>query len=305
MQQIPRDSETRACFISEEGNVWISEDYDSQESQILASVTNDAALLELYTTGCRDMHNLVAYMSYKKQIPRDTNIADIKTLYPDLRQSAKGIEFAIGYAGNADTIAQNSNIPKAEAEEIYNSYMEGFPGVKKYQDYCKKEVLNKGYILMNPITGHRAHLEDWDNKWKKIKDFCSQPGYWQEYQMMKKYDPYSKEVYWIGQWNRIKADFQKASVNYRIQNRGAMATKLSGILFFKWIIKNNLQNKVKICLQVHDEWNIEAPRDIAEEVAKVLQQCMEKGAHPFCPRLPLSSGLSRLDDGTLPTYWIH
>ena len=29
LQQIPRDSETRACFVSEEGNVWISEDYDS------------------------------------------------------------------------------------------------------------------------------------------------------------------------------------------------------------------------------------------------------------------------------------
>lgn len=29
VQQIPRDSETRACFVSEEGNVWISEDYDS------------------------------------------------------------------------------------------------------------------------------------------------------------------------------------------------------------------------------------------------------------------------------------
>ena len=79
-----------------------------QESQILASVTNDPALLELYTTGCRDMHNLVAYMSYKKQIPRDTNIGDIKKLYPELRQAAKGIEFAIGYAGNADTIAENS-----------------------------------------------------------------------------------------------------------------------------------------------------------------------------------------------------
>ena len=29
VQQIPRDSETRACFVAEEGNVWISEDYDS------------------------------------------------------------------------------------------------------------------------------------------------------------------------------------------------------------------------------------------------------------------------------------
>ena len=70
------------------------------------------------------MHNLVAYMSYKKEIPRDTNIADIKTLFPNLRQSAKGIEFAIGYAGNANTIAQNSGIPLLEAEEIYNYFIQ-------------------------------------------------------------------------------------------------------------------------------------------------------------------------------------
>jgi len=305
LQQIPRDAETRACFISEEGNLWISEDYDSQESQILASVTNDPALLELYTTGCRDMHNLVAYMSYKKQIPRDTNIGDIKKLYPELRQAAKGIEFAIGYAGNADTIAENSGIPKQEAVEIYNSYMEGFPGVAKYQEYCKKEVINKGYILMNPVTGHRAHIEDWDNIWKKIRDFTRQPGWWEEYQRMKFTEPYSKEVHYLSQWNKNKSDFEKASVNYRIQNRGAMATKLSGILFFKWIVQNNLQNIVKICLQVHDEYNCECPKDMAEEVASVLQKCMEKGAKPFCTRLPLSSGLSRLKDGTIPNYWIH
>ena len=116
------------------------------------------------------MHNLVAYMSYKKEIPRDTDVADIKKLFPNLRQSAKGIEFAIGYAGNANTIAQNSGIPLAEAEEIYNSYMEGFPGVKKYQDYCKKAVVRDGYILMNPVTGHRCHIPDWENKWSKIQN---------------------------------------------------------------------------------------------------------------------------------------
>ena len=305
VQQIPRDSETRACFISEKGNVWISEDYDSQESQLLASVTNDPALIELYTTGCRDMHNLVAYMSYKKEIPRDTDVGKIKDLFPDLRQSAKGIEFAIGYAGNADTIAQNSGIPKEEAEEIYNSYMEGFPGVKKYQDYCKKAVIRDGYILMNPITGHRCHIPDWENKWIHIRDKMNTPGFWDYYRELKSYDPYCDEVQDYRQYFRIKADLEKQSVNYRIQNRGACCTKLSGILFFKWIVKNNLQNKVKICLQVHDEWNVEAPEDIAEEVVEVLRKCMEKGANPFCPRLPLSSGISRLKDGTLPNYWIH
>ena len=305
VQQIPRDSETRACFVSEEGNVWISEDYDSQESQILASVTNDPALLELYTTGCRDMHNLVAYMSYKKEIPRDTNVADIKKLFPNLRQSAKGIEFAIGYAGNANTIAQNSGIPLAEAEEIYNSYMEGFPGVKKYQDYCKRAVIRDGYILMNPVTGHRCHIPDWDNKWSHIRDNMTAPEFWENYGYLKKYDPYNEDLLEIKQYFRLKSDLEKQSVNYRIQNRGACCTKLSGVLFFRWLIKNNLQHKVKICLQVHDEWNVEAPKDIAEQVVDVLRKCMEKGAHPFCTRLPLSSGVSRLDDGSLPNYWIH
>lgn len=305
VQQIPRDSETRSCFVAEEGNLWVSEDYDSQESQILASVTNDPALLELYTTGCRDLHSLTAYISYPKLIPRDTKISDIKALYPKLRQDAKGIEFAIGYGGDGNTISQNSGIPLNESKEIYESYMKGFPGVKKYQDYCRKEVINKGYILMNPVTGHRAHLEDWDNVWKKVRDFTRQPGYWETFQEMKFDNPYSKEVHYIGLWKRQKSDFEKASINYRIQNRGAMATKLSGIYLFKWIISNNLQNKVKICLQIHDEWNCECPAEMAEEFAKVLQQCMEKGAKPFCPRLPLSSGLSRLKDGNIPNYWIH
>lgn len=84
-----------------------------------------------------------------------------------------------------------------------------------------------------------------------------------------------------------------------------MCFKLSGIFLFKWIIKNNLQNKVKICIPVHDEFNIEAPEDMAEEVALVLQKCMEQGAKPFCTKLPLSTDISREKDGSLPTYWIH
>ena len=31
-----------------------------------------------------------------------------------------------------------------------------------------------------------------------------------------------------------------------------------------------------MCAPVHDEWNIEAPEDIAEEVARVLVDCMIK-----------------------------
>lgn len=53
------------------------------------------------------------------------------------------------------------------------------------------------------------------------------------------------------------------------------------------------------------EYNIEAPENMAEKVADVLRKCMEKGAQPFCTRLPLSTDVAREKDGTLPTYWIH
>lgn len=38
--------------------------------------------------------------------------------------------------------------------------MDSFPGIKVYQDYCRREVMRKGYILMNPVLGHRAHIYD-------------------------------------------------------------------------------------------------------------------------------------------------
>lgn len=96
MQQLPSDAETRACFISEKGNKFISVDYKSQESRVIASVTGDPAMLHIYDEGqCEDMHSLVAYMAYQHIIPRDTPIEDIKKKYHNERQEAKKVEFAI------------------------------------------------------------------------------------------------------------------------------------------------------------------------------------------------------------------
>ena len=48
--------------------------------------------------------------------------------------------------------------------------MKGFPGVAKYQKYCRMAVIRDGYILMNPVTGHRAHIPDWDNMVKRFEN---------------------------------------------------------------------------------------------------------------------------------------
>ena len=68
------------------------------------------------------------------------------------------------------------------------------------------------------------------------------------------YVDYNDEVLETKQYFRVKSDIEKQSINYRIQNRGAMCSKLAGVLFFKWIVKKNLQNKVKICIPVHDKF---------------------------------------------------
>lgn len=88
---LPSDHVTRSCFCSENGNVWISMDYSGQETYLMASIANDKAIIEELTNGSGDIHSLTAYMSYR-EIPRETPIKDIKKLYHNLRQEAKGIE---------------------------------------------------------------------------------------------------------------------------------------------------------------------------------------------------------------------
>lgn len=176
--------------------------------------------------------------------------------------------------------------------------MRGFPGVKDYQDYCRTAVMQDGYILENPVTGHKAFIHDWETL-HSIQKEMEDREFWEEYRHMKKYDPDSDIVRRVRYYYKRKSDLEKQSINYRIQNRGAMCFKFASIYFFKYIINNNLQNKVLMCAGVHDEWNIEAPEEIAEEVALTLQKCMEKAGSIFCTRLPLSTDISISD------HWIH
>lgn len=297
-QNLPNDAETRACFTAEKGNVWLSCDYSGQESRIIASVSKDEAMIKELSKPNGDIHSLVAYMSYPNIIPRNTKIEDIKKLYHDARQESKGIEFSINYGGDAHTIANNKGISIKEAEKIYNDFMKGFPGIHKYQQYCRQEVLRKGYILMNPILGHRAHI--FDGEWQKrmaekMQDREFVNYYWQ----MKKESPHCDTVQEVARFNKRKAASEKQSINYRIQNRGACCFKLASIKLFNWICTNNYQNIVKMCVPAHDEWNLECPEDMKDEVADVLVKCMIAGGKPFCPNVYLGADIS------IDSHWIH
>lgn len=298
MQNLPHDPETRACFTSEEGNAWLSADYQSQESRIIASVSKDEKMIDLFEHGCGDVHSLVAYMSYPNIIPRDTKIEDIKKLYHNWRQKAKSIEFAINYGGDYNTISKNDGIPVEEAKEIYDNFMEGFPGIKRYQDYCRMAVMRDGYILLNPLTGHRAHIYDAEEL-KETHNKMQEPGFWEYYQNVRKRNPQDEIVQEVRHYMQRKAASEKQSINYRIQNRGAMCFKLSSIKLFNWIMDHKLIDKVKMCVPAHDEFNLECPVAIKEQVGKVLIDCMVAGGKPFCPNVFLGADIDIND------HWVH
>lgn len=292
MLNMPADAETRACFIAEKGNRWISIDYSGQETYILADVANDQAIIEELTHGSGDIHSLTAYMSYKKEIPRDTPIKDIKKLYHHLRNEAKGIEFAINYGGDANTISNNKGIPIEEARHIYDDYMSGFKGIKKYQDFCRKDVTQKGYILLNPSVGYKAYIYDFPYL-QHIKSRFQEPGFWDYYREMKQDSPDCETVQMVRQYFKRKSDSEKQSINYRIQHTGALCYKVSMINFFEYLRANNLLFKVLITVTPYDEINCEAPEDIAEDIANTLYNIMVRAGAFFVKRVKLDADISR------------
>lgn len=314
LQNLPADKETRACFIAEKGNKWISIDYSGQETYLIASIANDKAIIEELTYGSGDIHSLTAKMAYP-DIIGDCPVSEIKSKFKHYRQEAKGIEFAINYGGDANTIANNKGIPLAEAQIIYDSYMNGFKGVKAYQDYCRKDVMEKGYILLNPITGHKAYIYDFADL-KRIQDKFDDPAFWQYYREMKKSNPSCKTVQDVKRYFKRKSASEKQSINYRIQGTGALCFKLASIYFFNYLLKENLLFKVKYCIPVHDEINAEAPQEIATLIAEKLKACMIKAGEIFCTKCHLDADISWAKDldsegkeievvGKLPNYWIH
>lgn len=342
-QNFPADPLTRACFISSPGYKWISCDYSGQESRIIADITNDPALLDLFNHGCGDVHSLVAKMSYP-DIIGDCPVEEIKDKFKHWRGEAKGVEFAINYGGDANTIAGNKGIPIHEAQKIYDDYMRGFPGMKSYQDGQRKFVMQNGYIILNPLSQHKAYIYDYEllmniqkrfnqdfwrvyreykpavnmrlpksvkneiyQKFARGDSFESIVGMYQ-YKVKKANREEIKEVYVsladvyvlpVKHFFKRKSASEKQAINYPCQGTGAVMFKTASVFLWQYLLEHDLIFKVKLCIPAHDEWNIEVPEEMAEEMKQVLQDCMSKAGAFFCRKLKLPA------DPVIANHWIH
>lgn len=211
---------------------------------------------------------------------------------------------AINYGGNADTIHQNKGIPIEEAQRIYDAYMAGFTGLRDYQAFRRKDWFDKGYILLNSITGHKAFIYDYEELKKDKKSF-QEPGFWDYYREMKQEAPTCDTVQKVRHFFKKKSEYERHSINYPIQATGSMCLRYAMIEFFEYLRDNNLIGKVLICITPYDEINCEAPVDIAENIAEKVHSCMVNAGKIFCTRCKLDADISRDKDGSLPTHWVH
>lgn len=301
LQNLPADADTRACFVAERGNKWVSIDFCSEESVILANIAKDEAMLDIFRNK-GDLHSLVAKMVYPEEL-KDIDIKDVKKLRPDLRKAAKAPEFTFAYGGDANTLIGRDHIPEKEARKIEANYRKGFKGVDNYQSRQRKLVMQLGYIDECPEVGFRAYIYDFDKLSETQAKFCKE--FWNRYKVLKANNPDCDEVVEVRQYFKRKSASERQSINYPIQARASAIYKIAMVNFFKWVVDNNLFGVVKFCIPCHDETNLEAPEEIAEEVANKLHECMIKAGKFICKIVPLDAEISRLKDGSLPVYWVH
>ena len=298
MQNIPSDEETRSCFVSEPGNLLISCDYSSQESVVLTNQSLEPNLLEFYDKGFSDMHSFVAKKMFKEL--NHLELDEIKKNHKNRRQQSKIVSFCLAYGGSAQALADQLNLTKDEAEDIYNKYFEAFSQLKDYFETGKKEALEKGYVTLSKITGKKCYI-DYFEEFKELEKTFDK-AYWTRYRNLKekaKDSPSFLEMREkVSKYFSKKGEIERVSQNYCVQGESAEITKLAGIYFWQdYIIPNNLFGIVKLVNVVHDEWVVEAPATMIEEVSREIEAAMEKGADPFCTRVPLKA------EPAVATFW--
>lgn len=206
------------------------------------------------------------------------------------------------YAGNASTIKRNFGLTDEEANRIYNAYMSGFDGLKRYQDRQKKQWWRDGFIDLNPLVGYKARIYDYEYL-KKLQASFQEPGFWDYYREMKQIDPKCDTVMKVKEFFKRRSDSDRQAVNYPIQHTGALCYKVSMINFFEYLRQNDLLFKVFIPVTPYDEINCEVPEEIAEDVAQVLYEIMVKAGAYFCTRCKLDADVSRLSICLKDFYW--
>ena len=127
--------EIRKAFIPEPGCLFFSADYSQIELRVMAHLSEDEHMMEVFREG-KDLHAATAATIYKK---------DIKEVSRDERTKSKRANFGIIYGITVFGLAERLEIERGEARQLIDGFFQTFPQVHDYMERSKELVRQKGY----------------------------------------------------------------------------------------------------------------------------------------------------------------
>ena len=119
MQNIPRDKKIKNLFNCEPGYKLLQLDYSQAELRVLAVLSKDPWLTNVYIQG-KDMHDAVATDMFGPDFNKEQRVM------------AKTINFGIAYGRGPSSIAHTFNKSMSEAMSIIDKWYRPMPKVKEY-----------------------------------------------------------------------------------------------------------------------------------------------------------------------------
>ncbi len=236
LQNIPIRSdlgrEIRKAFVPGfDGWVLMSADYSQIELRVMAALSGDQAMIEAFANGL-DIHQATAARVYG---------VELDGVLPEMRRTAKMVNFGIIYGISAFGLSQRLGIPRGEAATIIDNYFKQFPGVKRFMEKIVEDAKQCGYV--ETLTGRR----------RAIRDLTSANA-------------------------TIRGQAERVAMNTPIQGTAADMIKLAMIHVDAALTKAGLQTRM--LLQVHDELLFEMPESEVEQARTIILDAM-KNALPL------------------------
>ncbi len=158
LQNIPIRSdegrEIRRAFVPAEGATLLAADYSQIELRVMASLSEDDAMMEAFLEGV-DIHTATSARVFGVSQDEVTS---------DMRRTAKMVNFGIIYGISAFGLAQRlgGEVSRSEAGDIIEEYFRQYAGVKAFQEKTIEDAKKNGYV--ETLSGRRRYLPDIDSR---------------------------------------------------------------------------------------------------------------------------------------------
>jgi DNA polymerase-1 len=152
--------EIRKAFIPEPGCLFFSADYSQIELRVMAHLSQDKNMIEVFREG-KDLHAATAANIYKK---------DISEVTRDERTKSKRANFGIIYGITVFGLAERLDIPRDEAKMLIDGYFNTFPQVHDYMEKSKEIAHQQGYVTT--LFGRRRYLPDINSANSVVRGFA-------------------------------------------------------------------------------------------------------------------------------------